>query len=205
MRYKGRITGWKDDKGFGFIVPNKSEKQAFVHIKSFSNRQRRPIDNDIVTYELKIDERGRQQADNVLFSGEKMALIGRKGKNNSSLVLVGLFILFMACSVFIGKIPRAVFWLYLVASSITFGFYAFDKSAARNGEWRIQERTLHFFALIGGWPGALAAQRLLRHKSRKQSFQIVFWITVVLNCGVLGWLFTPSGAETLRSVFDMVG
>ncbi len=205
MRYRGRISSWKDDKGFGFITPNKSEKQVFVHIKSFSNRQRRPIDNDIVTYELKIDERGRPQADNVLFSGEKVPLVVRKGKDNTSLVLVVLFILFMAGLVFIGEIPKAVFWLYLVASSIAFAVYAFDKSAARNGDWRIQESTLHFFALIGGWPGALAAQRLLRHKSRKQSFQIVFWITVILNCGALGWLFTPSGAGALRSLFDMVG
>ncbi|MGD9578618.1 MAG: DUF1294 domain-containing protein, partial [Syntrophorhabdus sp.] len=35
-----------------------------------------------------------------------------------------------------------------------------DKSAARNERWRTQESRLHLFALIGGWPGALVAQKL---------------------------------------------
>jgi uncharacterized membrane protein YsdA (DUF1294 family) len=58
---------------------------------------------------------------------------------------------------------------------------------------------LHLFALAGGWPGALIAQRLLRHKTKKQSFQVVFWATVALNCGILGWLFSSSGADALRA------
>jgi len=55
---------------------------------------------------------------------------------------------------------------------------------------------------VGGWPGALIAQQTLRHKSRKESFRAVFWVTVVLNCAVLGWLFTDAGAEMLRSVLQ---
>ncbi|PKO61660.1 MAG: DUF1294 domain-containing protein, partial [Betaproteobacteria bacterium HGW-Betaproteobacteria-17] len=66
--------------------------------------------------------------------------------------------------------------------------------------WRTQESTLHLFALAGGWPGALAAQKLLRHKSSKPSFQFVFWVTVILNCCVLAWFFSTSGAEALRSM-----
>jgi uncharacterized membrane protein YsdA (DUF1294 family) len=88
----------------------------------------------------------------------------------------------------------------LGASAAAFLVYALDKSAARNDRWRTQESTLHMFGLIGGWPGALAAQGLLRHKSKKQSFQVVFWATVVANCGALGWLFSPSGSSALRSI-----
>jgi uncharacterized membrane protein YsdA (DUF1294 family) len=90
--------------------------------------------------------------------------------------------------------------LYLTTSVLTFLAYAFDKSAAQNGRWRTPENTLHLFSLVGGWPGALVAQRLLRHKSRKQSFQFVFWGTVVANCTILGWLFTPTGARALHSL-----
>jgi uncharacterized membrane protein YsdA (DUF1294 family) len=97
-------------------------------------------------------------------------------------------------------LPIAVLVLYVVASAITFVAYAFDKSAARNDQWRTQESTLHFFALLGGWPGALAAQRLLRHKSKKPSFQFVFWMTIVFNCSALGWLVTPSGNAILHSI-----
>jgi uncharacterized membrane protein YsdA (DUF1294 family) len=97
----------------------------------------------------------------------------------------------------------AVLGLYLIASAVAFLAYALDKSAAKNNRWRTRESTLHFFALAGGWPGALAVQRLLRHKSRKQSFQIVFWTTVVLNCGAFGWLFLSSGAVAIRAILGM--
>jgi uncharacterized membrane protein YsdA (DUF1294 family) len=90
--------------------------------------------------------------------------------------------------------------LSLVLSMVTFGVYAKDKSAARKGEWRTEEKTLHLFALFGGWPGALVAQKFLRHKSKKLSFQINFWLTVVLNGAALVWLSTSSGNAFFRSV-----
>lgn len=74
---------------------------------------------------------------------------------------------------------------YLSLGIITFAVYAWDKAAARRGAWRVPEATLHVLAVLGGWPGALAAQRALRHKTRKQPFRTVFWITVALNCAAL--------------------
>ncbi len=88
--------------------------------------------------------------------------------------------------------------VYFIASTITFILYALDKSAAKNNRWRIEENTLHLCGLIGGWPGALLAQRLFRHKTKKTSFQIIFWITVVFNVGANGWLFLSSAAQDLR-------
>ena len=82
---------------------------------------------------------------------------------------------------------------YLAANLVTFLVYAVDKSAAVNGSRRIREHTLHLLALIGGWPGALIAQKLLRHKSNKRSFQLIFWITVVLHCAILGALLKFGG------------
>jgi uncharacterized membrane protein YsdA (DUF1294 family) len=92
---------------------------------------------------------------------------------------------------------------YAVVSGVTFLVYAMDKSAAqRESRRRVPEQTLHCLALIGGWPGAWAAQRWLRHKSRKRSFQLAFWLTVVANLAVLAWVLwlywsfaaTPSSA-----------
>ena len=71
--------------------------------------------------------------------------------------------------------------IYLAVSFITFIVYALDKFAAKAGRWRTPERTLHILALIGGWPGALLARQKLRHKSQKQSFRSVFWLTVAVN------------------------
>ena len=82
--------------------------------------------------------------------------------------------------------------------------YALDKSAAKNGKWRTPERTLHIMSLVGGWPGAIIAQQKLRHKSKKNSFRFVLWITVLLNCGAFTWLFTPNGATTLQSFLGKI-
>jgi uncharacterized membrane protein YsdA (DUF1294 family)/cold shock CspA family protein len=199
MRHQGKITNWKDEKGFGFITPNGRGKQVFVHIKSFSNRERRPTDNDVVTYDLEIAADGRTQAKRVAFLGEQVASRPRSSQSNIPLLLASFFLAFVAALVLVGKLPNIVLWLYLIASSIAYLTYAIDKSAAKNDRWRTQESTLHLFALVGGWPGAIAAQRLLRHKSSKQSFQIVFWLTVVLNCSALVWLLSSSGSEMIRS------
>ena len=66
-----------------------------------------------------------------------------------------------------------------------------NKRAALRGDWRVAENTLHGLALLCGWPGALLAQELLRHKSAKPAFRRLFWLTAALN--VLGFvlLFTP--------------
>jgi len=204
MRYQGRITTWKDDKGFGFITPNGGGEQVFVHIRSFSNRRRRPAGNELVTYELKVDGKGRAQADVVGFVGEQPTPSNPQGRSNTPPLFAVCFLIFVAITVIAGRLPSVVLILYLVASVIAFFAYAFDKSAAVKGLWRTQESTLHLFALIGGWPGALAAQRLLRHKSSKASFQTTFWFTVVLNCGTFGWLLSSSGANMLRSVLGAI-
>ena len=200
MRYQGKISTWKDDKGFGFITPNGGGNQVFAHIKSFTNRQRRPVGNEIVTYELLTDTNGRSKAENVAFVGERVQQHSSFEHGKLSMMFSAIFLIFVAGAAFFGKLPLAVLALYLFASVAVFFIYMLDKSAAKLDQWRIQENTLHFFAFIGGWPGALAAQSILRHKTKKVTFQVMFWITVLLNCGILGWLFTSDGSKLLRSI-----
>jgi len=211
MRYTGKLTNWKDDKGFGFITSNRSGKQVFVHIKSFMNRQRRPVCNDTLTYELKTDQKGREQAERVLFQGEQLSS-NSSSSDNSSLffdssfpfIVAGMFITVVAVLTFVGKLPWFILAGYLIVSVVTFIAYSIDKSAARNDQWRTPESTLHFFAVIGGWPGALTAQKLLHHKSKKKSFQNVFLATVILNCSIFGLLFTPWGTDMIHSLLSKV-
>lgn len=150
--------------------------------------------------ELMIVDKVRPQARPVPYVPGRLTLFYPQSRSNFPPMFTVCFLLFVFSAVFAGWLPIAVLAFYLVASVVAFFAYAFDKSAAERGKWRIQESTLHLFALFGGWPGALAAHRWLRHKSAKASFQATFWATVVINCGALGWLISPFGARTLYSV-----
>lgn len=205
MRYQGRITTWKDDKGYGFVVQNGGSEQIFVHIKSLQNHQRRPQVNEIVTYEIGADEKGRKQARNVAFVSDRPISTASSGTGSFTLALTALFLLFLLAAVAMGKLPVVIPGFYLVASLVAYVAYASDKSAARQGKWRTKEDKLHLLGLIGGWPGALLAQKQLRHKNRKSSFQALFWSTVALNCGGLVWLMTPTGSTFLRAVLGKAG
>ncbi len=66
--------------------------------------------------------------------------------------------------------------------------YGIDKDRAGRSEWRLTESLLHLLELLGGWPGALFAQQLFRHKTRKVGFQVIFWIVVLAHLGLWGWL-----------------
>lgn len=54
MRYQGRITEWKDERGFGFITPNGGGAKVFVHFKAVRKGEPRPAANELVTYELEL-------------------------------------------------------------------------------------------------------------------------------------------------------
>lgn len=86
--------------------------------------------------------------------------------------------------------PALLAAVYALMSVLTFIAYAMDKSAATRGQRRIPERRLHGMALACGWPGALLAQPLLRHKTSKTAFRRVFWLTVALNLGGLSLLIS---------------
>ncbi len=102
-------------------------------------------------------------------------------------IVAGLFLAGLCGLAAIGQLPVAVAALYIALTVAALVAYRADKAAAQIGAWRTPETTLHLLALAGGWPGGLIAQQVFRHKSRKASFQWVFWVTVVLNCCALAW------------------
>ena len=76
--------------------------------------------------------------------------------------------------------------LFLVVQFILINIFAFfaywkDKRAAQKGEWRIPEKDLHWLEFLGGWSGALIAQKVFRHKTKKKSFQTIFWLVPSLQ------------------------
>lgn len=109
-------------------------------------------------------------------------------------VFAGVLTLLMA----LGRLPAMVLALYALASLVLFIVYWLDKRAAERNRRRTPETLLHKLALVGGWPGALLAQQLFRHKSSKVPFRRMFWGTVVLNLVLLGLLLSPYGHGVVR-------
>ena len=192
---------WNEAKGFGFIAPAAENRTVFVHITDCKGTKRIPTVGEGVSYRMGVDSQNRPCAKQVVFDNEKKPPISIKLKV-TLIVGVLLFMTFMATSVFKGNLPVAVLWVYLVLSLITYIIYWRDKSAAKRNRWRTKEDTLHLLALFGGWPGALLGQQLIRHKSKKISFQIIFWLVVVINMTVFVWFFSDNGNSFVTALID---
>ncbi|CAP41123.1 DUF1294 domain-containing protein [Bordetella petrii] len=116
------------------------------------------------------------------------------------LLAAALLLGVIAAADLLGRPTWWMAWVYPVASALAFLVYAIDKSAARAAARRIPENTLHLLALAGGWPGAWAAQRMLRHKSSKTRFLAVFWCTALINVAAFVLLAFPEAWPNLKAL-----
>lgn len=211
MRSEGTIKSWNDDRGFGFIEVGQGAQEVFVHIKAFRGLRDRPQPGQRVTFQVEVGAQGKKRAVNVELAQTPRKAAAKAHRAASvpaapasapwgaaSVLAIPLLLVVIAAGFLFGHPPRWVLWLYPAVSALTFMVYAFDKSAARQGEWRTAESTLHMLALVGGWPGALLAQQMLRHKSSKAEFRAVFWGTVVLNVLAFIFLASPYGQSLAR-------
>ena len=201
MRYKGTLIKWNVHKAFGFIKPKGGGADIFIHKSALSNKNRTPQMNDVITFSIIKGKNGQYCASDATFSGEKLKDKKNKKSSHFSVYLSWLFLTVITVVYFIGQFPQKLLFGYWCISAITYLTYTFDKSKAQRGVWRIQENTLHFFSLFGGWPGAAIAQQLLRHKSQKRKFRKVFWLTVIVNLSGLIWLFSTTGGLYIK-MFD---
>ncbi|MEH2400781.1 cold shock and DUF1294 domain-containing protein [Nostoc sp.] len=203
--HKGKLTTWKDDKGFGFIRSSDGTQDVFLHITALKETNHHPQVGDLICYQLTVGKDGRIHACNAFIEGVVSKPLPRasssaieketfKPKAKSSLMfevlllslLPGLGAMHFALTTF-NPIPLI---LYPVMSFLTFALYADDKYRAKQGRWRVPEKTLHLCEFMGGWLGGFIAQRRLRHKSSKVSYQVVFWVIVAIHIIFwLDWLF----------------
>ena len=198
MRLVGRISGWNEDKGYGFVVPHDGGGRAFVHIKAFQFGSRRPVDGDLISYSTRKDDRGRTNALDVRFAGQKIQQ--RKfSKPMPRSALGALFLFAVLLGTLFGVVPAVITIAYALLSCLSYRMYSLDKTAAGKNMQRIAESTLHSVDLLGGWPGALIAQQQFRHKTVKASFQSVFWVTVSVNIAVAAWLVHSGIAQLLTT------
>lgn len=200
-RYQGKITAWKDEQGYGFISPNGGGPAVFVHVCGLAGHAVRPAVGAIVTYHLATNDKGQSRAANVAFvDTRRHDDAPSAAPGGIGFYFAGAFLVFIGLSVYGGRLPLWLGSQYALASAAAVLAYGFDKEAARAGRRRTPEKTLHLLALVGGWPGALLAQHLFRHKTRKESFRSVFRLTVVVNCAVLGYAMSHLGPVWLRPV-----
>ena len=210
MERQGILTRWNDDKGFGFIQPDGGGEQLFVHISAVRG-DRRPQVGDAVAYVAGRDEQGRPRAQHMrhlALSLDRPAIRRKPGQGTPKAARsprqpgraerpdspairnlpAKLLVLAALCALpawgALALLERGVVWValaYPLVSLFSFGQYWLDKQSAQKGRWRTPENSLHIAELAGGWPGALVAQQAFRHKTRKASFQGVFWVIVALH------------------------
>jgi len=195
MRFEGTLKTWNDERGFGFITPVQGGDEIFVHIKAFSMRTGRPAVNQPVSFEVEIGPQGKKRAKNV--QPIRAARSVRRQSSSpaqwgvASLFAIPAFLALYFVVALVWRVPGIYAAVYLAASLVCFLAYAIDKSAATAGRWRTPESTLLLLGLACGWPGAILAQQLLRHKSNKAAFRSAFWVTVVINVGAFVLWFSP--------------
>lgn len=193
MRFTGTLTTWHDDRGFGFIEPEQGGQPLFVHIKAFAPGMGRPTVGQVLIFEVETGPDGRKRA-RAVGSPPRATVRAAPRRPRVEPPAAWTPARILALPVF-AAVYAGVAWRWGTSPMVLLGIaglslvaflaYVFDKSAAVAGRWRTSERTLHLLGLAGGWPGALVAQQLLRHKTRKPGFVAVFWCTVVLNVAAL--------------------
>ena len=79
--------------------------------------------------------------------------------------------------------------IYLAVMNILgFALMGTDKSRARNGKWRIRERTLFLFSLLGGSIGTLTGMYVFRHKTKHWYFVIGMPLILIIQLALTLWL-----------------
>jgi len=103
------------------------------------------------------------------------------GRSKIMWLIVVVFCLTLVSLTKLNMLHDVVLYLYVAVNTVTFLIYGLDKSAAKNNQRRVSERTLHLFGLAGGWPGAFAAQNAFKHKRSKPAFMTLFWLSSFFN------------------------
>lgn len=76
---------------------------------------------------------------------------------------------------------------YIIINLITFVLYGVDKHKARKGKWRISERVLLVFAIIGGALGAILGMKIFHHKTSKLKFKVVTIVFFIVHLMIVGF------------------
>ncbi|MBT3878469.1 MAG: DUF1294 domain-containing protein [Candidatus Scalindua sp.] len=178
---RGIVVKFDVDRGFGFIRSAEAPKDVFVHIKEVEGRLSIRVGQK-VEFRLVETDRG-PSAKNVVLGRHQM----------SPKVLYGSIAFICVLLPFVIMVAyrwNILFAYFASINAATFILYGYDKAIAGSSVLRIPEFVLQALAIFGGSPAALAAQRIFRHKTIKESFQVVFWVSVVVQIILVVWSFS---------------
>jgi uncharacterized membrane protein YsdA (DUF1294 family)/cold shock CspA family protein len=175
---QGIVVHYNKEKGYGFIEIEEQKDDIFIHHSKITNASELS-QGQSVEFQLKKTSTGLSAIN--LVAG---------AKQRSPYLIFGVLSLFVVLTIstlLYEKIQPIL--TYLIAINITtFLLYGYDKLIAGGEKLRVPEYNLHALALLGGSPSGLFAQKLFRHKTIKGSFQLVYWLIVLAQIGLLYWL-----------------
>lgn len=180
---KGTVVDFNDAKGYGFIQPDGQQDQIFVHATAVTNRARL-ADGQRVTFDVVPSDKGPRAA-NVVIDGAAAPARSRQSSSVSPYQLFGIVAVAITVGIMLAIIGLFN-WPWIVAyflgiSATTFMLYWYDKRASKRNQLRVPERVLHIAELCGGSLAGFLGQKVFDHKSRKGSYQLQFWLIVVVQ------------------------
>lgn len=230
MRKQGTIARWDASRGFGFIRGAAPGADTFFHLRDLRGGLQPREGVAVTFEEIHVGGKGPRamavEAVNTAAASatshshsrspsrsrpENRGATRRPPRRQAAAPVAGsgfgamLFASMAYASLLLWAVWRSLLpWWALPASFVlnllTFWMYWVDKRAAQTGLWRTAESTLQLLALAGGWPGAWLAQQVLRHKSSKLSFRVIYWLMVLSHCLLLAaWLFWPPLRKSLSA------
>ena len=80
-----------------------------------------------------------------------------------------------------------IYWYLAIINIVVLVVYGGDKLFAKLGGWRVPEKVLLLFALLGGSVGALLAMQIFRHKTRHLKFR--YGVPLILLLQIAGVVY----------------
>ena len=223
MRKQGTVVRWDRERAFGFIRSPQTAAEIFFHTRDFSGHNPPAEGMEVSFEEIHVGGKGPRALsvepvrnafasdlqsqvpppppEAEILPRSRPAQRSRTAREKrreqmplwTGVGLIAFWLLLWLVGIGLGRFPWVILTGVFILNAVTFYVYWRDKHAAIQEAPRIREDRLHMLALAGGWPGAWFAQQILRHKTRKMPFQLVYWVTVALNfVALLAWLFWPA-------------
>jgi len=195
---RGIVVKFDSERGYGFIRIPGSDGDAFVHISDVAGRVALEPGQK-VTCDLEQTPKGVAARN-----------VKPGGKASSPAVLFLILGGILAAGFAALGLRLSISWGWAALAGLnaaTFVLFGYDKAIAGGQRLRVPESVLHFLTLLGGTPAAFIAQGMFRHKTRKGSFQRVFWLIVFIQLALAGfwfwcWQSRPTWMpEILRGLF----